>query len=102
MLLRCKTPLFLMEESTLSQINLRVLMVVLIIGTSASPLFGQQKAQWVPGQYGLNAGSIPVPGVTYANIALNYSSDRLNDSNGNRVTQNVNGTYSFWVDENIF
>jgi hypothetical protein len=26
----------------------------------------------------------------------------LNDSNGNRVSQNVTGTYSFWVDENIF
>jgi len=28
-------------------------------------------------------------------------SQQLNDSNGNRILQNVTGTYSFWVDENI-
>src|SRR5271169_5351754 len=67
----------------------------------ASPLLAQQKGQWVPGQFGLNAGVIPDPGITYANLALNYSADRLNDSNGNRILQNVTGTYSFWVDENI-
>jgi len=26
----------------------------------------------------------------------------LNGPNGNRILQNVTGTYSFWVDENIF
>jgi hypothetical protein len=51
---------------------------------------------------GLNAGVIPDPGFTYANMPLNYSATRLNDSNGNRLLQNVTGTYSFWVDENIF
>jgi len=61
----------------------------------------QQKGQWVPGQFGLNAGAIPDPGITYANMALNYSASQLNDSNGNRILQNVTGTYSFWVDENI-
>jgi hypothetical protein len=68
----------------------------------ASSAFGQQKGQWVPGQYGLNAGAIPEPGITYANMPLNYSASRLNDSSGNRVLQRVTGTYSFWVDENIF
>ncbi len=66
----------------------------------ASPLLGQQKGQWVPGQFGLNAGVIPAPGVTYANLALNYSAGQLNDSNNNPVSA-VTGTYSFWVDENI-
>jgi hypothetical protein len=66
-----------------------------------SPLLGQQKGQWVPGQFGLNAGVIPDPGITYANLALNYSASRLNNSNGDRILQNVTGTYSFWVDENI-
>jgi len=61
----------------------------------------QQKGQWVPGQFGLNAGVIPDPGITYANLALNYSSSQLNNSNGNPVSA-VSGTYSFWVDENIF
>jgi hypothetical protein len=67
----------------------------------AWPLLAQQKGQWVPGQFGLNAGVIPDPGVTYANLALNYSSSQLNDSNGNSIP-GINGTYSFWVDENIF
>src|SRR5271168_2972308 len=84
-----------------SQIERRVLVLALIIVGFASPLLGQQKGQWVPGQFGLNAGVIPDPGITYANMPLNYSASRLNDSNGNRLLQNVTGTYSFWVDENI-
>src|ERR1700733_15100212 len=84
-----------------SQIERRVLVLALIIVGFASPLLGQQKGQYVPGQYGLNAGAIPDPGVTYANMAVNYSASQLNDSNGNRILQNVTGTYSFWVDENI-
>jgi len=84
-----------------SRIKAITLAIALIIVGFVSPLLGQQKGQWVPGQYGLNAGAIPDPGVTYANMALNYSAGRLNDSNGNRILQNVTGTYSFWVDENI-
>jgi hypothetical protein len=83
------------------QIKAGVLLLALVIMGFASPLLGQQKGQYVPGQFGLNAGAIPDPGITYANLALNYSADRLNDSNGNRISQNVTGTYSFWVDENI-
>jgi len=67
----------------------------------ALPSLAQQKGQWVPGQFGLNAGVIPDPGVTYANLAFNYSAGRLNDSNGDRILQNVAGTYSFWADENV-
>ncbi len=62
----------------------------------------QQKGQWVPGQFGLNSGVIPDPGITYANLAVNYSATRLNGSNGNRILLNVSGTFSFWADENIF
>src|SRR5271169_2680199 len=61
----------------------------------------QQKGQWVPGQFGLNAGVIPDPGFTYANLALNYSASQLNNASGNS-TPGITGTYSFWVDENIF
>ena len=78
------------------------LAVALILVGFVSPLFCQQKGQWVPGQFGLNAGVIPDPGITYANLALNYSASQLNGSNGNQIIQNVTGTYSFWVDENIF
>jgi hypothetical protein len=97
-----QSPTVLKGECMSSRIERRVLVLALIIIGFASPMLAQQKGQWVPGQFGLNAGLIPVPGITYANIALNYSSSRLNDSNGNRLTQNVTGTYAFWVDENIF
>jgi len=75
-----------------------VLGCMLLGGTSSA--LAQQKGQWVPGQFGLNAGVIPDPGITYANLALNYSASQLNGPNGNRVP-GINGTYSFWVDENI-
>src|SRR3982074_2298924 len=71
----------------------------LVVGF-ALPLRAQQKGQWVPGQYGLNAGVIPDPGFTYANLALNYSSSQLNSCRGTR-RPNITGTYSFWLDENI-
>ena len=63
--------------------------------------WSQQKGQWVPGQYGLNAGVVPDSGFTYQNLAINYSAGQLNDSDGHRIA-GLTGTYSFWVDENIF
>ncbi|HEX8814116.1 MAG TPA: transporter [Terriglobales bacterium] len=83
-----------------SQIKPGVLVLALIIVGLASPLIAQQKGQWVPGQFGLNAGVIPAPGITYANLALNYSASQLNNSSDSAV-QGITGTYSFWVDENI-
>jgi hypothetical protein len=83
------------------RINLETAVLACIFLAGTSSALAQQKGQWVPGQFGLNAGVIPEPGITYANLALNYSASRLNDSNGNRLLQNVTGTYSFWVDENI-
>jgi len=73
---------------------------IFLAGVSCA--WAQQKGQWVPGQFGLNAGAIPAPGVTYANLALNYSASQLNGPNGNSLNvPGVTGTYSFWVDENI-
>src|SRR5271170_6411494 len=82
-------------------VKLETAVLACLLLAGASSALAQQKGQWVPGQYGLNAGVIPDPGISYANMALNYSANRLNDSNGNRLTQNVTGTYAFWVDENI-
>jgi hypothetical protein len=76
------------------------ILVCIFLGGGSS-VVAQQKGQWVPGQFGLNAGVIPDPGVTYANLALNYSAGQLNNSNGNSIP-GITGTYSFWVDENIF
>jgi hypothetical protein len=75
-------------------------MLCIFVG-GAVPSLAQQKGQWVPGQFGLNAGVIPEPGLTYQNLALNYSAGVLNDSNGNALPR-LGGTYQFWVDENIF
>ena len=35
-----------------------------VLFCSALPLLAQQKGQYVPGQYGLNAGVVPDPGFT--------------------------------------
>jgi len=64
-------------------------------------LLAQQKGQYVPGQYGLNAGIMPDPGFTYANLTMNYSADSLKDSQGNSVA-GITGTYSFWAIQNVF
>jgi hypothetical protein len=79
----------------------RVALLSVLVICHVATAIAQQKGQWVPGQFGLNAGVIPDPGITYANLAANYSADRLNNSNGDRILQNVTGTYSFWADENI-
>jgi hypothetical protein len=83
-----------------SKINNAILVRVFIIVGLASPLLAQQKGQWQPGQFGLNAGVIPSPGINYANMPLNYSASQLNGPAGNPVA-GVTGTYSIWADENI-
>jgi hypothetical protein len=60
----------------------------------ASSVLAQQKGQYVPGQYGLNAGIAPDPGFTYANLTINYSADSLKNSSGSSVA-GVTGTYGF-------
>jgi hypothetical protein len=63
-------------------------------------LRGQQHGQYQPGQYGLNAGVLPDPGFTYADINLNYDAGQLNLANGNPVK--VKGTLNIWAIENGF
>lgn len=60
----------------------------------------QQKPQWQPGQIGLNAGILPSPGFTYANLTLNYDADTYNNSSGKAVP--VTGSYNVWAVENVF
>ena len=84
-----------------SRIKVGPLSLICILLVCVSPLRAQQKGQWVPGQYGLNAGVIPDPGFTYANLTLNYSASQLNASNGNALP-GITGTYGFWVTENVF
>lgn len=79
---------------------LRLLIVVYLSLSGVTVVSAQQKGQYVPGQFGLNAGIVPDTGFTYENLALNYSASTLNDANGNKVA-GITGTYAFWVDENI-
>ena len=83
-----------------SRLKSIIFTLALFVVGFASPLLGQQKGQWTPGQFGLNAGAIPDPGITYANLAMNYSASQLNGPSGNPVS-GITGTYSFWVDENF-
>jgi hypothetical protein len=75
--------------------------VLICIALSCSPsLMAQQKGQYQPGQYGLNAGVLPDPGITAVNLDLNYNAGQLNFANGTPVK--ARGTYNVWVMENIF
>src|SRR5579871_4404911 len=78
---------------------LAIVIALLLLG-GGRPIVAQQKPQWVPGQYGLNAGVLPSPGFTYANITLNYNAGAFNGPNGNAIP--VTGTYNVWAVENIF
>lgn len=80
--------------------NARVVLLAGIVLCHIVTAMAQQKGQWTPGQFGLNAGVIPDTGITYANLAMNYSAGQLNDSAGNKISR-ITGTYGFWVDENI-
>ena len=60
----------------------------------------QQKGQYIPGQQGLNAGVLPDPGFTYANISLDYSADTLKNASGNSAP--LIGSYDIWAIENVF
>jgi hypothetical protein len=81
--------------------KVRIALLAGLILCHIAKAVGQQKGQYVPGQFGLDAGTIPAPGITYDNLAFNYSASQLNDPNGNPVP-GVTGNLSFWLDENTF
>jgi hypothetical protein len=60
----------------------------------------QQSGQYLPGQQGLNSGLLPDPGITYANLTVNYSADTLRNASGGKVR--LVGSYDIWAVENIF
>ncbi len=71
--------------------------LTLFVAVSAQ---AQQKGQYLPGQFGLNAGILPDPGFTYANIDVNYSADSLRGPDGEKLP--VTGNYDVWAIENLF
>ncbi len=82
------------------RIKLGLTLVVFLIIFSVVPANAQQKGQYIPGQEGLNAGVLPDPGFTYANLTINYSADILKNANGNSVP--LTGSYDIWAIENAF
>ncbi len=77
-----------------------IIVVCVFLFSTSSIVLAQQKPQWMPGQVGLNAGILPSPGFTYANITINYDADAFNGQKGNAVP--VTGTYNVWAVEDIF
>jgi hypothetical protein len=80
--------------------KLGLTVAIFLIIFSAAPVNGQQKGQYIPGQQGLNAGLLPDPGFTYANLTINYSADTLKNANGNTVP--LTGSYDIWAIANVF
>ena len=67
------------------RIKFGLILLSCIVLSVTAPVSAQQKGQWVPGQSGLNAGILPDPGFTYANLTINYSADEFKDTNGESV-----------------
>lgn len=80
------------------KLSLPVVLCAILVGVL--PIGAQQKGQYVPGQFGLNAGIMPSPGFTYPNMEINYDTSTLNDNNGNAIPPKP--TLNLWVVENIF
>jgi hypothetical protein len=75
-----------------------VLVCILLSGSQT--LMAQQKGQYQPGQYGLNAGILPDPGFTYADYNINYNAKHLELEN--TLPIKGSGSYNVWAWENIF
>jgi hypothetical protein len=82
------------------QIRFTGSVLTLFLLSCALPSTGQQKPQWMPGQMGLNAGILPSPGFTYANISVGYYSNAFNGPSGSAIP--VTGSYNVWAVENVF
>jgi hypothetical protein len=82
------------------QAKARIAALVCVCFLSAVAATAQQKGQYLPGQQGLNAGVLPEPGFTYANMDINYFADTLANANGSSVRLNTD--YNIWAVENIF
>jgi hypothetical protein len=80
--------------------RLAACILVCIFLTGASSALAQQKPQWMPGQYGLNAGILPSPGFTYVNMDVNYDAGSFNGPKGNSIP--VSSSYNVWAVENMF
>lgn len=90
--------LFVIRANTRIGLATSILTCLFFVGASSA--LAQQKPQWMPGEMGLNAGILPSPGFTYANLDINYSAGAFNGPNGNAIP--ATGTYNVWVVMNTF
>ena len=67
------------------RIKLELTVFAFLLVVSAVPAHAQQKGQYIPGQQGSNAGVLPDPGFTHANLTINYSAETLKYANGDSV-----------------
>jgi hypothetical protein len=79
--------------------GVRLIAFWLLVACIAASVRAQQKGQYLLGQSGLNAGVLPDPGVTYANLELDYDANRFNTSGGATL---LKGDYNLWAVENAF
>ena len=76
------------------------MIILWAILASSLPLPAQQKGQYVPGQFGLNAGILPGPGFIYVNMESNCDTSTLND--GKRNALPAKPSLNLLAIENIF
>jgi hypothetical protein len=88
------------EESMIYHKLRPIALLIAISGGALLSAGAQQKGQYLPGQFGLNSGILPEAGITYSSMTINYSADRLNDSQGDQTP--LTGIYSVWAVENLF
>ncbi|HYX53608.1 MAG TPA: transporter [Candidatus Limnocylindrales bacterium] len=77
----------------------KALFILLALMLASTLAIAQQKGQYVTGQFGLDSGLLPEPGLTYTNMSLHYNSDTLRNANGSNTP--INGNLGFWINENI-
>jgi hypothetical protein len=65
-----------------------------------APALAQHRGQYLPGLFGVASGTMPEPGLTYANIFYYTPSDRAKGPDG--VPLPVSGQFAIMVDNNIF
>src|SRR5690349_7520385 len=69
----------------------------LVVATA--PAFAQDKGLYVPGQFGLDAGVLPDPGITYDAVGLTYASDSMRGRKGEELP--TTGRDAYWIQQNI-
>jgi hypothetical protein len=79
---------------------IRVGVLALLCVLVVTPVFGQQRSQYLSGINAVNSGVMPDSGFTYSNVFYDDTSDRLKGPNGGGIP--VNGQFAIFVDNNIF